>query len=453
MRVRHTLTAGLIAGIGIAAPAAAEDLIDIYELAYNSDPALQAARARLESTGELERQAFANFLPQISGSAGTTRGGQAISINNVEIQDEDVDNENFRVELRQTIYDRSNYKQLDVSRAQAAEAEANYSVALQDFVLRGADRYFAVLTEEDALRFAQAEERAVGRQLEQAEQRYEVGLTAITDVHESKARYDNARARVIVAENTLNDAREALEELTGQPVGKLDPLQPELPATVPEPNDSEAWVSTALEMSPSLQARRSAVDVAQQRVDLNRADYFPTVSATASYSEFTNNQFILRDDFQNVIGTTDLVSEDTSISVQVEVPIYTGGRTTSRVRQAVADLEAAQQDYEAEYRAVVRNVRNAYRGTQASLLEVEAREQAVVSAQSALEATEAGFEVGTRTIVDVLLSQQQLFQAERDFSRARHDYVLNTLRLELAAGTLDREDIAAINALLQPAAP
>lgn len=437
--------AALFMGSGAAG---AEDLMDVYELAYASDPALRAARARFESTREGKRQAFANFLPQISGSGSLTKGSSTFSIGGMEVSDTDTDNENLRFEVRQTIYDHGNYKQLDQARAQAEQAQADYDAALQNFVLRGAERYFAVLTAEDALAFAQAEERAVGRQLEQAEQRYEVGLTAITDVHESKARYDNARARVIVAENSLSDAKEALRELTNVYVGQLDPVREELPTTVPEPNDVDAWVDIAVENSPALRSARLAVDAAHHAVSLARAEFYPTVDATLSYNEFTNNEFVLRDDFQNVIGTTPAVAEDAQVQVQLRVPLYTGGRTSSRVRQAVADLEAAQQTYEEQRRAVIRDTRNAFRGTQASILEVEAREQAVVSARSALEATEAGFEVGTRTIVDVLLSQQQLFQAQRDHSQARHDYILNRLRLEEAAGTLLREDIAEVNQLL-----
>ncbi|MEM9300606.1 MAG: TolC family outer membrane protein [Pseudomonadota bacterium] len=444
----------LIGAICVTGSAGAEDLIDIYELAIDSDPALQAARARQRSTNELERQAFSNFLPQISGSASMNQGTNEFSIAGNLVNDQDTDTERLGVDLRQSIYDHGNFKQLDISRAQGAQAESNYQVALQDFVLRGAERYFAVLTAEDGLDFAKAEERAVGRQLEQAEQRYEVGLTAITDVHEAQASFDNARARVIVAENQLNDALEALAELAGQlPDDRLDELQEELPTDMPEPVDREAWVGMAIENNPALQSRREAVEIAEETVALNRSDFYPTLSATVSYSEFTNNEFILRDDLQRPIATVDSVSEDASIGVQLNVPIYTGGRTNSRVRQAVADLEAAQEDYEAEYRAVVRQTRNAFRGTEASILEVEARRQALISAESALEATEAGFEVGTRTIVDVLLSQQRLFQAQRDHSQSRHEYILNILRLKLSAGVLTREDIEEINALLVTPAP
>ena len=441
------LAACAAATIG-AGSATAADLVDVYELAISSDPALLAARARFDSTGELRRQAFSNFLPQISGSASLTEGDSNFSIAGVEISDSDVDNESLGLEIRQSLFNYRFHQQLDQAKAQVSQAEALYEDAYQAFVLRVADRYFAVLTAQDAVRFAQSEERAVGRQLEQAEQRYEVGLTAITDVHEAKARYDNARARVIVAENTLDDAREALRELTGEYVSELEPLQEELPLAIPQPQDPDAWVQIALEENPELVGRQFAVAAADEAIEIQRGGHFPTLDAVASYGEDTNNVFELRDDFQNVIDTTSSVGERAVIRLQLNVPIFEGGATSSRVRQAAADYEEAVQLLEETRRSVIRQTRNAYRDTEASILEVEAREQALVSARSALEATEAGFEVGTRTIVDVLLSQQNLFQAQQDYSRARHDYVLNLLRLQEAAGVLEREDMLDVNSLL-----
>lgn len=446
------LVIGMASVIG-AGNAAAADLVDVFEMAVSSDPALLGARAQLSSTSELRRQARANLLPQIGATTSITRGDTTFSIDGSEVSDTDVDTENINFQLRQSIYNHRNYQQLDQAKAQVLRGEAEYEDAYQTFALRVAERYFAVLTAEDALGFARAEERAVGRQLEQADQRYEVGLTAITDVHEAKARHDNARARVIVAENSLDDAREALAELTGQHVGALEPLQAELPLELPEPADVDEWVTIALSENPALIASRLGLKVAEEGIDLQRAGHFPTLDAILTYNESTDNTFTLRDDFQNVIGTTSSVAERGVIQLLVDVPIFEGGRTSSQVRQAVADYEVANQRLEENRRSVVRQTRNAYRATQASILEVEAREQALISAQSALEATEAGFEVGTRTIVDVLLSQQNLFQAERDYSQARHDYVLNVLRLKQAAGVLERQDLLAVNRLLSHTEP
>ena len=438
-----------LAAVGFSASLSAADLVEVYQLGVSSDPALLAARYQYESTAEVEKQAFARFLPQLSASASLTKGDSEFSIDGNLINKNDVDSENINLQLQQTIYDHANYKRLDQARAQVEAAEADYQAAVQAFLLRAAERYFAVLTAEQNLRSVRAEEEAVGRQLEQAEQRYEVGLTAITDVHEAKAQYDNTRARAIVSENSLNDAREALAELTGEYIGEVDPLKDEIPLELPEPNRLEDWVDKGLQSNPLLRSREMSAEAAHQRVRLERAGHYPTLSLVAQHNENTNNEFVLRNDQQEVIGTVSSLSEQNSIQLQLNVPIYSGGSVSSLTRQAAADYEAALQQLEEQRRSVLRNTRNAYRGTEASVLEVEAREQALISAESALEATEAGFEVGTRTIVDVLIAQQNLYQAQRDYAQARHDYLLNTLRLKSAAGTLESSDIQNVNALLR----
>lgn len=445
---RTRLAIGL-AAVGFCATLPAADLVEVYQLGVASDPALLAARYQYQSTAEVEKQAFARFLPQLNASASLTKGDSQFLIDGTLVNENDLDTENINIQLQQTIYDHANYKRLDQARAQVAAAESDYEAAVQAFLLRAAERYFEVLTAEQNLRSVRAEEEAVGRQLEQAEQRYEVGLTAITDVHEAKAQYDNTRARAIVSENSLNDAREALAELTGEYIGQLDPLKDEIPLELPEPNRLEDWVDRGLRSNPLLRSREMSAEAAHQRVRLERAGHYPTLSLVAQHNENTNNEFLILDDFQQVRDTVSSLAEQNTIRLQLDVPIYAGGSVNSLTRQAAADYEAALQQLEEQRRSVLRNTRNAYRGTEASVLEVEARQQALISAESALEATEAGFEVGTRTIVDVLIAQQNLYQAQRDYAQARHDYLLNTLRLKSAAGTLEASDIQQVNALLQ----
>jgi len=282
--------------------------------------------------------------------------------------------------------------------------------------------------------------------LDQAEQRFEVGLSAITDVHEARARADQSRASAILAQNAVDDALQALEEITGQPVGQLKRLREELPLDPPEPAIPDQWVDQAVSLSPSLKSREYQLESANHAVDTAKAGHYPTVSAFVSYSDNTT-----RGDrtFAGIPGLADSEDERTTIGVTLNVPIFAGGATQSGVRQAVYNREAAVDNVEAERRAVTRSTRNAYRAVIAGLSEVQARQQALVSARSALEATEAGFEVGTRTIVDVLISQQVLFQAQRDHSQARHNLVLNRLRLKQSSGTIDVADLQQINALLQ----
>lgn len=438
-----------IAGFATAAPALAVDLVGVHDLALKNDPVLQAASYRRDATGENERQAWANLLPSLGGSAGMTRGDSETSIAGDKVADTDVDNESWGLNLQQVLYDQSNYELLDVARGQVSQSEAIYQQTYQNFLLRVSQAYFDVLTASDQVVFAEAEERALQRQFEQAEQRFEVGLTAITDVHEARASYDNARARAIVARNLLSDAREGLRVLTGQYFEEVEPLQEELPLVTPDPNSSEEWAQIALQSNPSIIAAQYGVDIADANARLQRSGHFPTLGLEAGYSNFTNNNYTLFDDFQNPIGQVDLENTDFTYGLRLTVPIYQGGAITSRTRQARYELNATQEDLDLQQRSVLRDTRNSYRAVIAGIEQVQAFGQAKVSAESALEATQAGFEVGTRTIVDVLLAQQRYYGAQGDNSLARHNYILSHLRLKAAGGMLSKEDLEAVNSILQ----
>ncbi len=444
--VRTALTLAM----ALSAPVAwSTDLVEVYELAYASDPTLQAAEATRYSVAEGTVQARALLLPQVSGSYSWSNTDSESVQTSLDVEStpstRDADSRDLRLRLDQTIYDRSNYTRLAGARANTARAEADYDAAVDSLLLRTTEAYFNVLTAQDGLAFAVAQEKAVRRQLDQAEQRFEVGLSAITDVHEAQARADQSRASAILAENDVEDALQALEEIAGQPVTGLKRLRTDLNMGPPEPSVPDEWVQQAMSMSPSLRARELQLEGANHAVDTAKAGHYPTLSAFVTYSD---NDTTGDRTFAGVPGSADSADERTTIGVTLNVPIYAGGATQSGVRQAVYDREAAVDNVEAERRAVNRSIRNAYRAVIAGISEVQARKQALVSAQSALEATEAGFEVGTRTIVDVLLSQQTLFQAQRDDSQARHNLVLNRLRLNQAAGTIELEDLRKINQLL-----
>ena len=447
--VRNVAT-GLFLSASIMSPAAmAVDLIGVHDLALKSDPILQAADYRRLATSENKRQAWANLLPQLDLSGSMTRGDSQTSIAGDEVSDVDVDNENYRLELRQALYNQGNYEQLDIARGQITQADADYETAFQDFLIRVSEAYFLVLTNIDGVTFAEAEEEALQRQFEQAEQRFEVGLTAVTDVHEARASYDNARARAIVARNNLEDAKEALTVLTGAYFEEYDRLQAVLPLVEPEPANAEEWVGFAMAENPSVLASRAALEVAEANMRFERSGHFPTLNFSASINEFTNNEFLIRDDFQQPIGTTSLQVDDTQYGLTLTVPIFSGFRTTSRTKQARYLMDASGQDLDSIQRQTVRNTENSYRAVLAGIQEVQAFEQARISAESALEATQAGFEVGTRTIVDVLIANQRLFQSQRELSVARHNYILSHLRLKANAGRLDSTDLAVVNGLLE----
>lgn len=441
---------------GTAGTASAADLLEAYEMARQSDPVLSASESRSLATGEGVVQSRAALLPQLDGSVSWSRtetdstGSQAFGA--VVQPPSETSSENtsrgWAVNLRQSLYDHGNYTRLSAARARAAQAEADYKAAQDELVVRVATAYFNVLTAIETLASSRAEERSVKRQLDQAEKRLEVGLAPITDVHEARARFDTARANAIAAANALDDAREALAEITGTEMGNLKGLDEGYKPTDPSDLIAQDWVAVAMENNPSLLARELAVTAAEKDIATARSGHLPSLGLTASYSD--GNGYGQNDVFAPLPGNTsfDNTSQSTRVGVTLNVPLFAGGATQSGVRQAVHNRDAAADQLEQQRRAVVRQTRNAQRSLGAGSAEVEARRLSVVSAQAAYEASEAGLEVGTRTIVDVLITQQSLFQAQREYARARHDFLVNTLRLKQAAGTIALADLQEVNRVL-----
>jgi outer membrane protein len=444
----------IAAVVFLSSPAFAVNLVGVHDLAVKNDPQLMAASYRRDATGENQKQAWSNLLPTLSGGATRTWGDSKTVVTQTEFTEtfktkSDIDTESYRLDLRQSLYAQSNYENLDIARGQVSQAEAIYNLAYQEFLVRVAGGYFGVLTAQDGVIFADAEEKALQRQFEQAEQRFEVGLTAVTDVHEARASYDNARARAIVSKNNLADAKEVLYELTGQYFHDIDPLQEVLPLVKPLPENPVEWVDMAMLYNPAVISAHKNVEIADATVRLQRSGHYPTLDLVGSVSKFTNSKSAIRDNFGQILTTTDVVNDDKRISLQLSVPFYQGGVVSSRTRQARHTLNAVHEDLDQKQRAVVRQTNNAYRAVIAGIEQVGAFGQAMISAEAALEATQAGFEVGTRTIVDVLIAQQRYFQAQRDNSNARHTYIVDHLRLKAAVGVLAEEDLQKVNAILK----
>lgn len=460
IRSRHlplALAVALAAGVPLAH---ADDLVQIYREARASDPQLAGAESTKYATDENVDQARSALLPQIGASLGYQRtqgrsgGPQFVtnpdgSQNLVEVTSSSTDFERtLSGRLDQSILDLSRWAAVRSARATARAGESIWDAAQQDLMIRVANAYFAVLTAQDALKFAQANERALNRQMEQAQQRFEVGLSAITDVNDAKAQHDTAVANVITAQNTVDDNREALRQLTGKEPGELKKLRERLPLDKPNPEDPEAWVAVALRENPSLTARAHDVDAANANVSTARAGHLPTINGQVLYSRTPR----WGDTTSSRTGSefhTNSESWGTTVGVSLTVPIFAGGYTQSRVRQSIHQRDAIQDQFELERRLVERSTRNSYRAITAGASQVEATGQAVISAQSSLDATQAGYEVGTRTIVDVLISQQQLLSAQSSNSQARHAFVLNGLLLKQAAGIIEVSDLEAVNALLE----
>jgi outer membrane protein len=449
----------ILAAAGVAAfNASAADLKDVYSRALTSDPLIREAEANRLATRESKPQAVAALLPQIAANA-TYQDNESVGSQTF-LQEEDDGTvtigvaqtetdgtrEAWNVELRQSIFRWQNWAELKRSNAEGAQAQAEYVVAQQDLILRAAEAYFNVLAARDTLEAAQAAHDAIGRQLEQSEKRFEVGLIAVTDVQDAKSAYDSATAALIQAKRNLATSGEILRELTGDAWDSLEKPGNDMPLAGPDPANAEDWVKLALDQNARLAASRLAADVTRQVVNIERGGHFPEVDFVVTRGEFQDDGR-----FTNQGGVTfpsDADSEDTTYAVQVTLPIFSGGATSSRVRQAQYRHTAARERLERTIRETERSTRDAYLGVNSEVARVQSLKQAVESAQTALQATEAGYEVGTRTSVDVLQARQRLFQSQTDYARSRYDYLLNVLRLQQAAGTLDSEGLDDINALL-----
>jgi outer membrane protein len=425
----------------IPLPGFADDILSVYQLAVESDPQLQAAKAAYQATLEVIPQSRAALLPNL-GATGVVTRDRYHNRNPAAGEPENTyaTNKTFGAQLTQAIYQRESFLKLEQTDTVVAQSKAQLTAAEQDLILRVATRYFLVLGAQDNLAFVKGDKEAIGRTLDQAQQRFDVGLSAITDVLEARARYDIAVSDEINAEKLLADAREALREVTGVEPGVLEVLQPEIPLIPPDPAVEEQWVTVATDQNPLLVAARAATETARQEIDIQRAGHYPTLDLTADYA-WRNNDF----------GGFGISQErnDSSIGVQMTLPLYTGGLVSANTRQSQHQFTQAQETQVQQRRATERQARDYFRGVMTGISKVTALKQAVVSNEKALEAAEAGFDVGTRTIVDVLDTQRDLLSAKRDHARSRYDYLLDILRLKQAAGSLEENDLRLINALLQ----
>ena len=437
MRKTLSITCFALASLLAAQSALADTLLEIYNLAKTNDPGFKAAQATLDSTRQLRGQSTANFLPRLD--VGASRNHYDNSYSTIDtttglptIITGSGDSTVYSATLSESLFNYGNIvynRQTDLS---VKQAEANFRAEQQNLIIRVADRYFGVLSALDSLEFTKANKQAIGRQLEQTKQRFDVGLVAITDVHEAQARYDSTVAENIAAENALDSAFEALREITGKYQKQLSTLKANVPLEPPQPNNIDQWTQQAMKQNPLVLANQYAVQYAQQVVKAQRAGYYPKVSLDASYIDNS---------------TTD--TSNTSVGISMSLNLYNGGRTSSAVKKAQYDLTYAQENLESTQRQSQRDVRNAYLNVIAGVSRVKALKQAVVSSESALKASEAGFDVGTRTTVDVLLARQNLFDARRNYSQAKYTYITDTLRLKQAGGELTEDDLKKINVWLE----
>ena len=457
---RRPLVLALAAVIGTAAllpaVAGAEDLMQTYELARAGDPQLSAAESTRDATKEGAVQARAALLPQIDGQASLSKseteneGGASVNPDgsiSIGRSESDSTSRDLSVSVRQMVYDRSNFTRLESQRALSRASDFTLEAAGDSLITRTSAAYFNVLIAIETLAAAEAQEAALKKQFDFADKRLEVGLAPITDVHEARAQYDNARANTIVVRNALEDSYQALAEITGQTVRNLKGLPDDFRPALPTEQDSDAWVATAIGNNPDLKALEEEVVSAEADVGTARAGHWPTLYFNGSYGEqaFWGDRTNL---LNNSTIPTGSDSRGPQASLILSVPIFSGGATQSRVRQALATRDVRADQLEQQKRAIVRTTRNAYQTLLAGITEVEARRLALVSARSAYDASQVGLEVGTRTVLDVLINQNTLFNAQREYSRAKYTFLQSRLVLEQSAGTLDGTDVQDVNRLL-----
>ncbi len=444
--------------------ASAADLVAVYERALQNDPQLKEAEANRLAALESKPQALAALLPNLSGSGTVSKekdSGQSNQTEAVQVQGGPTVVESFPfdgrvttithkygVDLSQNLFRWENWVALQRADAQVAQAEADYQAAQQDLIARVAQRYFDVLAAEDDLDAQNGNLESVNRQLEQAEKRYEVGLIAVTDVQEARAAHDTGAAAVIASKRQLASAQELLREITGDAFDYLArPIEP-FELSTPEPSGEDRWVEMALQQNLSLVSSRLAADIARENVSAARGGHFPSIDLVASrYKETSGGDFVNANG--TPYGSTSLDQYQNVVGIQFSIPIYSGGMVSSQVRQAVYLHRAAKERVERVARQTEHDARDAYLGVLSEISHVKALRRALESNATALNATESGYQAGTRTAVDVLESRRLWIQAQTDYSRSRYDYMVNVIKLQQAAGILSEQTLSRLNALLK----
>lgn len=434
----------------VTSQAHAADLWTITQDALQNNSTLGASRSTFQSVEAGRDVARGSLLPQIdataqvahnntlesqssssaaqSPGAGGTGTGSESSYNST----------SAGLELTQALYDATSWAELEIAKRETGQQALLLQADRQQLLYDVASAYFEILRANDVLEASISQEKAIKRQLDQAQEQFDVGLVATTDVNEAQASYDLARSQRISAENDLQVSFEALERLTGKRYDSIDALSDDIPIESPEPAGRDNWIQMAIANNPNVQAAQAAVDVSQAEVEQAEAGHKPTLSAFANYNYSDSDQDYL-----------DGHNTDTQVGLQASLPIYRGGTTSAQVRQQTYSLEATQYDFEAQRRDTTQQVRSLFTQVMNDVESVEAQRQAIVSNRSALEATRSGYEVGTRNIVDVLDAEQSLYQAISDYADARYTYVTDMVELRQQAGVLDQDVIRDLNQWLR----
>lgn len=419
-----------------------QNLVQIYQQALSHDPAWASAQNSHLASQEKLAQGNALFLPTVSLSAGVSstqsdanfpgsssvlRGGST-----------NFESYNFGLSVTQPIYRKQIRAQFEQARSQVLQADKQLVLAQQNLILRASKAYFDVLLAQDKIDLINAQKTAINKQLEQAKANFEVGTSTITDFNEAQARFDLVVAQEIAAMNDLEVKKRAIQSIIGTFPASLNGVRSDLVAQLPEPVQMEKWVEVAEQNSLVIALQQQALEIATQEVERQNAGHMPTLDAVAGY----NNNYA--NGTSTGLGNGSDISSAT-IGLQLQIPIYQGGLVSSKVREAVANKQKAQDDLEAARRQADLDTRSAYLNLSSSVAQIKAYEQALNSSQSQLDSTNLGYEVGVRTSVDVLNAQQQYFSAKRDLLQSRYTYLVSILLLKSALGVLSEADLEGVN--------
>jgi len=422
----------LLAPLVMSQSASASGLMDIYELAKTYDAELKVAEFDFQAASESVNLSRSSLRPSIdlSGSFGIRDASPD--------GDGSYDRQSLNLTARQTLFSYANMIELDRAKLSLRQARAQLEAQRQNLILRVANAYFNVLRSQATLLFRRSELDAIGRQKEQNERRFEVGLAPVTDVKDAQAQFDLATAQEIAAANQLSTAQEALIVISGADPSRLEELQEDAPLVAPKPSNIDAWVNLAKEQNIPLVISRLSVESARESVRENRAARYPKLDLllTGGINETGYN------------GAIESGSESGELRLELNLPLLTGGRTSALIRQADMQAKSAAQQLSAQSRETVQNTRDSYRSVIADISRVSALRQALISTQKSLEAQEAGFAEGLLTSLEVLRSLRDTFRAQSDYSSARYDYIVNSLNLKLAAGILQEKDLQQIDSWL-----
>ncbi|MDE2234962.1 MAG: TolC family outer membrane protein [Gammaproteobacteria bacterium] len=456
------LLAVMAASALMAVPARGADLWDVYQLALKNDPTFAQAQANYQATLENKPIARAGYLPNVtlSGSRNITKTSGQIPLyydpnTNTYVQANASNHSyttDYTAQLTQPIFNWAAWENIKQADASVAQAQAQFIAAQQDLIVRTATAYFNVITARDTLAADHAATLANQKQLDQTQAKYRVGMSAVTDVQNAQAAYDQSVANEIAAQQQVISADESLRAITGQPVGELQEPVTDMPLRTPNPDNTTKWVDTALQQNPNLMAAQAGAKVASANVSIKRSGHYPTLDLVLSHNKNDNTQESNITGASNVITQAQNNTGNTAI-LQLNVPIFSGGGVSAQVTQAERQYDAAMDQVQLITRQTVQQTRTSYLGVLTGISQVKALRQSVKSNQTSLQAMETGMQVGTRTIVDVLLARQNLVTAQTNFAQSRDNYLTSLLQLKQAAGILSPQDLKQINVLLQVPTP